>query len=149
MPKNSSSKSAPGFSLLELLVVISIIGILIAIGTVAFTTAQRTSRDSRRRADIKSMQDAFEQYMADNGTYEDCATMAAYDSGSGAVMPAGLPVDPRNTGDYVYNTGAGCTTNGYCICAFLEGGTGNAEAPSVDVCTYAAAGGYYCLSDRQ
>jgi prepilin-type N-terminal cleavage/methylation domain-containing protein len=123
MPK----KFSRGFSLLELLVVISIIGILISIGTVAFTSAQKTSRDSRRRGDIKAMQDAFEQYNADKGSYEACSTMASYDSGSGALMPAGLPTDPRNTGAYVYNTSTGCDATGYCVCAFLESGTGNAN----------------------
>ena len=147
MIKFSPSRFSPGFSLLELLVVISIIGILIAISTVAFTTAQRTSRDSRRRSDIKAMQDAFEQYMADNGTYEACATMAAYDNGSGSIMPAGLPIDPRNSGDHVYNTG--CTTSGYCVCALLESGSGNAAAPLADACNYVSGGDYYCLSDLQ
>ncbi|HEX9817855.1 MAG TPA: prepilin-type N-terminal cleavage/methylation domain-containing protein [Patescibacteria group bacterium] len=144
-----TKKFSLGFSLLELLVVISIIGILVSIGTVAFTSAQKTSRDSRRRADVKSMQDAFEQYMADNGTYEACATMADYDTGSGALMPAGLPEDPRNTGSYVYNTGDGCDATGYCVCALLESGTGNANQPVGVSCAYAAGGDYYCLSQRQ
>jgi general secretion pathway protein G len=141
--------SGYGFTLLELLVVISIIGILVSIGTVAFTTAQKTSRDSRRRADIRSMQDAFEQYIADNGTYEACSTMADYDSGSGALMPAGLPTDPRDTGSYVYNTDTGCDTTGYCVCAFLESGTGNANAPTGVSCDYSAGGDYFCLTQRQ
>lgn len=138
-----------GFSLLELLVVISIIGILISISTVAFNVAQRTGRDSRRRADIKVMQDAFEQYMAETGTYEACDTMADYDSGSGAIMPGGLPSDPKNTGSFVYNTSDGCDTTSYCVCGFLESGTGNANAPTGAACDYAAGGDYYCLTNLQ
>jgi general secretion pathway protein G len=138
-----------GFSLLELLVVISIIGILVSISTVAFTTAQKTSRDSRRRADMKAMQAAFEQYRAEVGTYEACNTMADYDGGTGALMPGGLPVDPRNSGDYVYNTSAGCDVSNYCVCAYLESGTGNADAPTSTACNYLAGGDYYCLSGLQ
>lgn len=139
-----------GFSLLELLVVISIIGILVSIGTASFTAAQRTSRDSRRRADVKAMQSAFEQYKADTGAYAACATMAAYNPGPGALMPGGLPLDPRNSGDYVYNTSDACTTSNYCVCALLEGGTGNADEPETPgTCEFNASGDYYCLTNLQ
>jgi len=55
-----------GFTLLELLIVIAIIGILISIGVVSYGAAQKKSRDSRRMSDLKAVQAAFEQYSADN-----------------------------------------------------------------------------------
>jgi prepilin-type N-terminal cleavage/methylation domain-containing protein len=137
-----------GFSLLELLVVISIMGILITLGVVAFSTAQKKTRDSRRRADVKAMQDAFEQYMAATGTYETCNTMATYDAGNGAIMPGGLPTDPKNADGYVYNTTTACSISGYCICASMESGAGNAEAPTLATCDF-GAGNYYCLTNLQ
>jgi prepilin-type N-terminal cleavage/methylation domain-containing protein len=143
-------KFQKGFSLLELLVVISIIGILVSIGTASFSAAQRTTRDSRRRADVKAMQSAFEQYKASTGAYATCSTMAAYNPGTGALMPGGLPLDPRNTGDYVYNTSNGCTTTNYCVCALLEGGSGNADEPETPgTCEFNASGTYYCLTNLQ
>ena len=127
-------KKQKGFSLLELLVVISIMGILIALGTVAFSTVQKKGRDSRRRADIKAMQDAFEQFYGANGVYGTCTLMADYDGGSGAIMPGGLPTDPKNSGDYIYNTTAGCTADvGYCVCAQMESSVGNANSPTNEV----------------
>lgn len=138
-----------GFSLLELLVVISIIGILVSIGTVAFTTAQKKGRDARRREDIKAMQSAFEQYRAEVGTYEACSTMATYNPGSGSLMPGGVPTDPRNSGDYIYNTSNGCDVSAYCVCAAMEGGGGNANAPTGTSCDFAAGGDYYCLTNLQ
>mgnify|MGYP000453325894 CR=1 FL=1 len=141
-------KKQKGFSLLELLVVISIMGILIALGTVAFITVQKKGRDSRRRGEIKAMQDAFEQYKADNTSYEACSTMAAYDSGSGAIMPGGLPSDPKNSGSFIYNTADGCDATGYCVCAYLEGSIGNSSAPSGVTCDY-TSGDYYCLTNLQ
>lgn len=142
-------KKQTGFSLLELLVVISIISILIALGTVAFTTVQEKGRDSRRRGDIKAMQDAFEQYRAEANSYAACDVMADYDSGSGPIMPGGLPEDPRSSGSYVYNTDTGCDTDGYCVCAMMESSFGNADVPAANVCNFLASGSYYCLTNLQ
>ena len=44
-----------GFTLIELIVVISIIGILVTIGTATYTTAQQKSRDVRRKQDLAAV----------------------------------------------------------------------------------------------
>ena len=51
-----------GFTLIELLVVISIIAILSTIGLTSFSTIQRKGRDARRKADLREMKNALEQY---------------------------------------------------------------------------------------
>lgn len=131
-----------GFTLLELLVVISIIGILIAIGSAAFSTAQKKGRDARRRADIKALQDGFEQFYAENdGSYGNGCT----DMNTTEYFPAGFPVDPK-TGD-IYNTGSGCSPSGYVICATLETGGGNSSDGTTMVPT--VNGAYYCLTNLQ
>lgn len=131
------------FTLLELLVVIAIIGILISMGVVAFSTAQQKGRDSKRHGDVKAMQDAFEQYYAQNTSYETCNTMA-----SAEYLPSGLPTDPKNTGSYVYQCNG--TATSYCGCALLEGaGSGNANAPTGASCNFSAGGNYYCLGNLQ
>ena len=133
-----------GFTLLELLVVISIIGILMAFGVVAYSTAQQKGRDAKRIADIKAMQNGFEQYAsAHSGLYAACATMKADTS----IFPGGAPVDPKTEpGDY--DCVANLTNNTYCICAELDTAIGNATASD---CTGLGAtnGAYYCLTNLQ
>jgi len=58
-----------GFTLLELLVVVAIIGILSAILLVTFSGPREKSRDAKRVSDIKQMKNALELYFADYGEY--------------------------------------------------------------------------------
>lgn len=50
------------FTLLEMLVVIGIIAVIIGFGAVSYSSAQRRARDAKRRADLKAIQNAMEQY---------------------------------------------------------------------------------------
>lgn len=134
-----------GFTLLEILVVISIIGILVALGMAAFSTAQKKGRDAKREADIKGIQNGFEQYYSREGIYPDDLIKA----NDVTIFPAGFPEDPKNNGDYVYTLNLDADT--YCICTLLENSKGNAGAlPSsgTTVCSY-GSGDYYCLSNLQ
>jgi len=136
-----------GFTLLELLVVIGIIGILISMVVVSFSTAQKKGRDAKRRSDMKTIQGGFEQYYSDEDisgntryAYDTCDNMT-----TATYFPSGSrPVDPKNSGSYVYTCTGTATT--YCTCALLEAtGTGNSGAG----CAYVAGGDYYCLSNLQ
>lgn len=130
-----------GFSLLEVLVVVAIIGILISIGTAAFTSAQKKSRDSRRQGDLKSIQSAFEQYYADNTGYPTSSSCTV----SSAYLPAGIPLDPKTGVAY----GITCDASGatYCSCALLEGTTTGGNATDTS-CTF-GAGAYFCVKNLQ
>ena len=140
-----------GFTLLELLVVISIIGILMALGVVAYSTAQKKSRDAKRRGDMKSIQNGFEQYYADNSSvYAACTAMGVV-----AYSPGGLPTDPKG-GAATCRPGYCCIadTDSYCVCTQLETGGGNggsnpcAAHGSLPTGVVADAN-YYCLSNLQ
>ncbi len=133
-----------GFTLIELMVVVAIIGILMAAGIVAFTNAQQNARDARRRADIDAISKALEQYNQNNDS--------AYPASASAIstyFPSGAaPGDPQG-GSYSLSL----ATNAYCVCATMEKtGRGNATAlGSGAACTYGTGSGanYFCASQRQ
>ncbi len=58
-----------GFTLIEVLTVISIIGILAAITTVTYQAAMQRSRDNQRLTDLDTIQNALEQYYMDYRYY--------------------------------------------------------------------------------
>ena len=58
-----------GFTLVELLVVISIIGILSAIAIPKFTDSTKTARGAKIQADLRTMESAFQIYYASAGSY--------------------------------------------------------------------------------
>lgn len=56
-----------GFTIVELLIVIVVIGILAAITIVAFNGLQQRGRDAARKSDVSSIAKALSLYQADNG----------------------------------------------------------------------------------
>jgi len=108
-----------GFTLFELLVVISIIGLIVAVGMVSYSQAQKRGRDARRKEDLKAWQNALEQYYSANTAYPN---IASCDPGS-SFLPGGVPIDPKNVSPYLYIVNS-CVADSYDISATLEiGGT--------------------------
>jgi prepilin-type N-terminal cleavage/methylation domain-containing protein len=130
-----------GFTLLELLVVIGIIGILVALATVSYSATQRSGRDSRRKQDMIAMQNSLEQYYSEN-SYKYPVTC----SDAETQMKSAWPQDPDNTGLYVYSEVCAETT--YCICALMEKeGSGNSSDAS---CAFSNdTKNYYCVGNLQ
>ena len=58
-----------GFTLVELLVVITIIAVLSMIGMTIFSGVQKNARDAKRRADLDAIHTALELYKVANGHY--------------------------------------------------------------------------------
>jgi type II secretion system protein G len=86
-----------GFTLIELMVVIAIIGLLASIITVSLFSAQAKGRDAKRVADVRTIQLALEEYYNDNGNYP--ATLSAI----APTYIAALPTDPSNSSQYLYS----------------------------------------------
>jgi len=58
-----------GFTLVELLIVITILGIIVTIGLVSFRSSQIRGRDTQRKSDLKQIASALELYYSDYGSY--------------------------------------------------------------------------------
>lgn len=113
MMNNDTSR---GFTLIELMVVITIIGLLASSVLVMFGNVRAKARDARRTADISALMKALELYNNDNIGYPTAAS--AVDVATLSLTPAyldKLPVDPRNTGIYVYQYQSISNTDGYGI----------------------------------
>jgi prepilin-type N-terminal cleavage/methylation domain-containing protein len=140
-----------GFTLIELMVVVAIIGILMAAGLVAFRNAQVSSRDAARQSDISAISKAAEQYYNATNAYP----TAIGTIGTSTYFASGIqPKDPKSKADYTFSAPVGGAS--YCACATLETlGKGNASAlpTTAGVCntTAPAAGaqGYFCISSQQ
>ena len=60
-----------GFTLIELMVVISIIGLLSSVILATLNSAKYSANDARRFSDLRQMEKALDTYYADNGKYPD------------------------------------------------------------------------------
>jgi prepilin-type N-terminal cleavage/methylation domain-containing protein len=64
-----------GFTLVELIIVISVIGILAAVTVVGFSRYQADTRDARRESSAATISEALEKYYDENGEYPSCAAL--------------------------------------------------------------------------
>jgi len=62
-------KQTKGFTIVELLIVIVVIGILAALVITTFTGVQQSARNTERQTDVKAIHGQVEAYYAKNGKY--------------------------------------------------------------------------------
>ncbi len=90
-----------GFTIIELLVVVAIIGVLTSLGLAFLSQAQEKGRDSRRFEDLQQIKNALELYSADqSGLFPSGNSMSILKTGE---YIAAIPFDPLGTGIYGYS----------------------------------------------
>jgi prepilin-type N-terminal cleavage/methylation domain-containing protein len=129
-----------GFTIVELLIVIVVIGILAALVVTTFTGIQQRARDTERETDVKAVHGQVEAYYAQNGKYPTLANLndSSWRTTNMKGLDADALKDPKGSAQTlaaaaaanVYSyvaTPSGCdnsTTDctGYTLTATKEGG---------------------------
>lgn len=137
-----------GFTLIEILVVVAIIGFLVAAGAFIASSQLSRGRDAKRISNVKVLASAMEQSMSIEGLYPsnsvaggnptscDYVTNALSNYLQGSFTLADSAVDYGCSGDSV----------SYCICAKLESSNqGNSQS---DNCVW-GDGNFFCMVNQQ
>lgn len=132
-----------GFTVVELLVVIMVIGILATITVFTFSGVQKSSRDSTRQARAKLIATSLESYYLRRGEYPNCTALTQSSSsviantlvdlkaddltaplaanGTNSIVCGDLDPSGTDSFGYVGDTSAACTAaNGSCAQFTLE-----------------------------
>lgn len=129
-------KRSRGFTLIEVLVAVTIIAVLIATGIISYSSVNKRARDAKRKSDIEQLRSALEMYRTDTSYYPNAGTGGWTDAANLTVLvttylPA-IPSDPKNTTQTYRYKATNLTSGnyyGYCLSALLE-----SENPD-DTCT--------------
>jgi general secretion pathway protein G len=111
-----------GFTLIEMLLVICILGILAALISGNFINSLKKGRDARRKADLGNIQRALEMYYEDNKTYAVDLTktnlcLPSFEDCTKKAYMLNIPTDPSTKSSYDYSN---IHDTDYKICANLE-----------------------------
>lgn len=112
MTYNNINYSRKGFTIVELLVVVAVIGILAAITIVSYATVTNNARDQKVKTDAQGIAVYLNKYKADHGKYP-----TSLDQLEGA---------PKAESDFQYSYDA---TNGtYCVTASVKGASAHVKS---------------------
>lgn len=145
-----------GFTLVELLVVVAIIGLIAGIAVVSVNSTRAKARDTKRLSDVKLIQNALAARFSDLGIYPSTpvngsklgsklpgansaqvltSAVAGWEvavSAGTTVYLSAVPRDPQSQGEYAYTYTAtpGQESRDYSIAFKLEAGSGSFEKGS-------------------
>jgi len=125
-------KKIRGFTLVELLVVMAIIGVLAAIVMVNLTESQKKSRDAKRKADLNTILTAMMLYYDDHNTF----SLAGCECGSSGTGRGWFNLDnddsyPKSIAQYLldekYLSSIVIDSSGKTLCTQGAGGSCDTE----------------------
>lgn len=120
MKKSLVLSKIEGFTLVEILVVATIIALLAAVAAVSYSSLSKSSRDAKRKADLEQVRAAIEIYRSNNDS-------SSYPTGDWTALGTALigppkyiesmPSDPVSSKYNYYYSGS---VSDYTIGAYLE-----------------------------
>jgi len=115
--------STRGFTLIELMIVLSIMGVLLSIAVPNIRQSLIKAKESVLREDLFQMREAIDQYYADNGKYPDALTDLLNKEDKTRSYLRAIPKDPfTNAEDWITVAPEGGA----------EGGTGGSSEDAED-----------------
>ena len=114
-------RTQQGFTIVELLIVIVVIGILAALVLTTYNGIQQKGRNTERVTDLKALQGQLEAYYASNGRYPATTDIGATSATNATFTKANMKgLDPEAlrdpkaaAGDYSVGAGAAGVANKY------------------------------------
>ena len=142
-----------GFTMIEIMIVMTIIGLIVGMGGMAYSNAVRQGRDARRKVDLDQIRSALELYRSN----ETDATYPTSTSGTPPYLSQALvtsyikvPMDPSNKKSYYYTSsqsdGSACGfaatyCRDYTLATYLETAKVSSDCAGVpDLSCYGANG---------
>ena len=113
----SFKKKTSGFTIVELLIVIVVIGILAALVIVTYNGIQQKARDTERKTDIKAVQGQLEAYWANNAKYPTLANLndATFRNANMKGLDPAALADPKNAGSQAACAATAANCYGYAV----------------------------------
>lgn len=121
-----------GFTIVELLIVIVVIGILAALVITTFTGIQQKARNTERQTDINAIHGQVEAYYAQNGRYPTLANLndGTFRTANMKGLDADALKDPKGTAQTLVGAAA-ASAYSYAALTAGAGACTNVDPPAV------------------
>lgn len=97
MQTRLSEQPKNGFTILELLIAIGIIGLLMVVGVILLGTARENARDAKRLSDLDVVSRRLEEYFYNNNKYPQAPTPVVLGTTGYRVICSGAPTGFADT----------------------------------------------------
>lgn len=133
-----------GFTIVELLIVIVVIGILAGLVVVTYNGIQQKARDTERKTDVNALHGQLEAYQAQNGKYPTLANVndATFRSTNMKGLDAAALQDPKGTAQTLADAAAANVYSYVATPANCDNGVGG-DCTSYALTATLEAGGTY------
>ena len=140
MSRTAVSNSKSGFTLIEILLVVVIIGILAAVAIPRLGGRVKQAQVAAAQADVNNIGMALRLYEVDNGAYPGSlqglvASPGAVPNWRGPYLEKGVPNDPWGNG-YIYASPGSRNPNGYDLHSMGPDGAESGD----DICNWQTTG---------